>query len=50
VRTDWTLKGARLVLNALSGRVSDSMTVPKLATVFDLYEDEKTATAGAATA
>src|SRR4030095_14113195 len=41
-------EGARLGLYGLSGRVNDVMTLTKLATVFDLYEDEKTATAGAA--
>jgi len=34
----------------LSERVNDIMAVTKLATIFDLFEDEKAATAGAAAA
>lgn len=43
-------EGASLRLYGLSERVSDIMAVTKLATVFDLYEDEKAATAGASAA
>jgi anti-sigma B factor antagonist len=42
-------EGARLGLYGLSEKVNDIMSVTKLATVFDLYEDEKAATAGTAT-
>lgn len=41
-------EGASLRLYGLSARISDLMAVTKLATVFDLYEDEKAATAEAA--
>ena len=41
-------EGAKLALYGLSERISDIMAVTKLVTVFDLYEDEKAATAGAA--
>ena len=41
-------EGVKLGLYGLSVRINDLMTLTKLATVFDLYEDEKTATAGAA--
>ena len=41
-------EGAKLGLYGLSDRISDLMSMTKLATVFDLYEDEKAATAGAA--
>jgi len=43
-------EGARLALYGLSERVNDLMTLTKLATVFDLYEDEKAAAAGVAAA
>ena len=42
-------EGARLALYGLSEKINDLMSVTKLATVFDLYEDEKAATAGVAT-
>jgi len=43
-------EGASLRLYGLSQRISDIMAMTKLATVFDLYEDEKAATAGVAAA
>jgi anti-sigma B factor antagonist len=43
-------EGARIGLYGLSERINDVMAVTKLATVFDLYEDEKAAAAGAAAA
>jgi anti-sigma B factor antagonist len=39
-------EGARIGLYGLSERINDIMAVTKLATVFDLYEDEKAAAAG----
>ena len=41
-------EGARLGLYGLSVRINDIMTLTKQATVFDLYRDERAATAGAA--
>ena len=41
-------EGARLGLYGLSERLGDLMAVTKLATVFDLYEDEQAAVAAAA--
>ena len=43
-------EGARVGLYGLSKRINDVMAVTKLMTVFDLYQDEKTATAGVAAA
>lgn len=43
-------EGARIGLYGLSERINDIMSVTKLTTVFNLYEDEQTATAGAAAA
>jgi anti-sigma B factor antagonist len=39
-------EGAKIGLYGLSARINDIMAVTKLATVFDLYEDEKAAAAG----
>ena len=39
-------EGTRIGLYGLSERINDIMAVTKLTTVFDLCEDEKTATAG----
>ena len=41
-------EGAKLGLYGLSERLGDLMAVTKLATVFDLYEDEKAAVAATA--
>src|SRR4051794_14293660 len=38
--------GASIRLYGLNEKVSDLMAITKLATIFDLYEDEKSASAG----